>query len=76
MNWRTSAISLRANSSGVPDATTLPSDNRKLSCAMLESSFTSCETTMLVIPSASFMCLMRRQITPMEIGSRPTNGSS
>ena len=43
---------------------------------MVESSCTSCETTMLVMPSASFICLMRRQITPMEIGSSPTKGSS
>ena len=31
---------------------------------------------MLVIPSASFMCLMSRRMTPSEMGSRPTNGSS
>src|SRR2546421_8016083 len=29
----------------------------------------------LVIPSASFICLMRRRMTPSEIGSSPTNRS-
>ena len=43
---------------------------------LLRSGARLCDTTMLVMPSAAFICLMRRRMTPRDIGSRPTNGSS
>ena len=39
---------------GLPDATTRPSDNRKLLSATVAVCFTSWETTILVMPRASF----------------------
>ena len=76
MNWRTSSLSLPATSFGEPLAMMRPPESRWQQSATAVISRTSCDTTMLVTPSVSLRRRMSRSTTPIEIGSRPTKGSS